>query len=265
MLKNLKIIYFVLNILFFYDKNIVAGDFCLDHNTFIMQNYVSKDLAKILNKIVPEFSCKDSINNIKEIFENNGFTVMSKYGVMVGRGADKLVCFHDKLPDFVLKISVSKIDENGNPLKSISNISRVIFSKKLNEYIKNNNLQNNIGVPEKFLYKMQNRDDELLDSNYIVVAQKINTNIDLEYIVSEQDRDKIKEQYNLTEENVKLIEDNFKCMQQLLNNFSYQDIKADNFCVAPDYKVYLIDTEVYDYIYMPENYNLDPMLWDIKF
>ena len=165
--------------------------------------------------------------HVKELFEEAGFKPLQK---------DCRITLHPTLPDVVFKLARTKLKPYENPSNTCSVIERVIRAHKFRTIIKELGLKH-IVIPQKYLYHPPFLDDELIDKNFVCIAEKFNV---LPWEESKK---------NLWSVQKEVVEE----VIALIRAVGFLDIHPHNLCVLPGTDtVAYIDTELLIPWYSPE-------------
>lgn len=131
------------------------------HRDFVKNHSLPE--SPLLKKADQIFSRPEIIKAI----ENKDSQKLIATGFRLYETWGNVIAEHKSLDGWVIKYGNRSIQDNS------SNIRRIINAEKIDSIIKENNLKHVI-VPKKYLYHIPGKGDRLINSNYLVFAQKLN-------------------------------------------------------------------------------------------
>lgn len=163
--------------------------------------------------------------------ETNPVIAFKLAGCTFIKEVSRAIVTHPKIPSVILK-SVNyenqrAVDSFANLISSNRNINRIVVNESIRECIKKYNLQHII-TPQKHLYHIPGTPHTLCDSNYIVVAQRL---------------DLLCESCNKHRFIYHLTSDQEREILTVIKYCGYGDAQLRNICFTKSNKIVFIDTE----------------------
>lgn len=220
----------------------IMSTFCIkaslnsEQKKFIALFSLSREHTVILDSIFTAFSPVEFIKNLQTTPQalaikllQQGFSILKldvTHRTVICPGRTKLVINHPLLPDFILKAEFPFHTTPKKAEKRNRNLSRILTAHTMRTFVEANHF-GHIIIPRKYLYHLPGTSHNLVDSNYLVVAEKMTL------LGKEENR------VGMSHLSAQQIGEVFKTIQAA----GYYDAHLCNICLTHEKKITFIDTE----------------------